>query len=73
MPHRDSEPPIDYTDMAHHNQRPDPHATADPSSPQGPFWRPEDKDRVAEQIANTPLEAPDDPHSDEPGEPVTER
>ena len=63
------DPPIDYTDMAHHNEMPDPHASADPSSPQGPFWRPEDKDRVADEIANVPLE----PGPHEPGEPVREK
>jgi hypothetical protein len=44
----------------------DPKATQDPSSPQGAFWHPEDRDRVAAEITEAPLEEDsEDRHGEE--------
>jgi hypothetical protein len=57
--HHDGTASEEYGDV------PDASAIPDPSNPQGPFWHPDDQDRVAKEISEAPLE--DANEADRPG------
>ena len=59
-------PPEGETAFEHYGDVPDPRASSDPSSPQGGFWKPEEANRVAEEIAAVPLDESHDAHRHRP-------